>query len=432
MIKVYDLVSDRNKYKELEAKKVLEQFKNPKTYVLDNISYFRQNLIHNPLYEKQYKEDRTSIIPAIQWNKASNSEHTGFIYFDFDFDSYEISVSEKKRLLEDWNELIYSCWISLSGTGLGVLFKTDRKLKSQTEFLKVYDFLNKHFQQNNFNSDPKRRDFSSVNFISYDPDIYINEDSMLFVDVILKECELEEKELIREKKETVAEVQRKRFESVLILKSQFGWNVKEYVKEKPNSKPYYSVNLFAKIKVGNRGNTYSAVATKLLRLNPQVEKLKEIKKLIIWLNENKAEKPWDKKELENFLSGIENLKSNKIQNENKMLIKNPTYHQTLRMLGELGKLNIKSMEQTIVSVVTKANKELQINKAIKSGAKTLNEIHLKTKISKSTIMKYFKTQGKEYSELLEISNIKDVVQQINEFIHELILENEENLKKDEI
>ncbi|OJV55584.1 MAG: hypothetical protein BGO31_19710 [Bacteroidetes bacterium 43-16] len=425
MIIQYPKVSNRNEFTQHTADDILSLIKSPKQYVLEAIRYFRYTLSHNPLYKANYKKERIDNVPAIQWNKTQAGDSSSFIYFDFDYSSVDEALSAQERFIKNWGGGIYACWKSLSGTGLGVLFQSDSEINEE-QFLKLYDWLTEELKKEGFNPDPKRRDFSSVNFLSYDADIVIKRNSIKTKDIL---ADWEEKQLSnsKERKETLAEKQHKEFSSTLILKSQYGWRPKEYIKAKAKDAKHLEINFFASIKVGNRGNTYSAVATKLFRLNPQPEKLNEIKKVIVWLNNNRAEKPWDNTEVQHFVDNIEIHKKGKAISSKKVVIKNPTYSELLNVFDQVNKINLKSMEQTIVNIVQRADNELKINKAVKGGAKTLNDIYKNTGISKTTITKYYKSQGKQYSEQLAISDVKDVVKQLNEFIHELIQANNEAL-----
>lgn len=424
MITYYNLIDER-KPQSTTIDEALSWIKQSK--YSESVAYFRQQLSFNRLYtDAQYKEDRKKVLPALQWNSNTESG-SGFVYIDIDLPSIEDATKAKAYFTTEWKDNLYACWYSVSRKGLGLLFATTEKIENANDFKIVWQALADAIIECGYTPDPKTKDFNRVNYLSFDPDVFINSST----NVDIKEIYAEHAKTLlsesKERKETLAEKQRKEISNTLILKSQYGWRPKEYIKAKAKDARHLEVNLFTPINVGNRGNTYAAIATKLFRLNPQPEKLTEIKKLIVWLNSYKAVKPWEDSEIQNFVENIENHKKGKAISSKKVVIKNPTFKPVLDVLEVKGQVNIKSMEQTIVDIVNRADKELKINIAVKGGAKTLNDIHKKTGISKTTITGYFKSQGKQYSEQLTISDVKDVVKQLNEFIHELIKANNEAL-----
>lgn len=421
MITYYNLIDDR-KPQHIAADKAIGWIKqSPWT---ERITFLRYHLSEIPNYTKAlYKEDRKKLLPVIQWN-SNEDQGTGFVYIDIDCASIEEAKKAKHFFTTEWKDNLYACWYSVSKRGLGLLFATTEQIENANDFKIVWQAIADEIIKCGFMPDTKTKDFNRVNYLSYDPELFVNTETQVNIKIIYAESALKDS---KERKETLAEKQRKEFSNNLILKSQYGWRPKEYIKAKAKDTKHLEVNLFSPIKVGNRGNTYSAVATKLFRLNTQPEKLNEIKKVIVWLNNNRAEKPWDNTEIQHFVDNIEIHKKGKAISSKKVVIKNPTYSELLNVFDQVNKINLKSMEQTIVNIVQRADNELKINKAVKGGAKTLNDIYKKTGISKTTITKYYKSQGKQYSEQLAISDVKDVVKQLNEFIHELIQANNEAL-----
>lgn len=101
----------------------------------------------------------------------SLSEHSKFVPFDID------DIDDIPKYKEDAKKdpYIYALWVSPSGTGLHGLIKIadgTRHEEHYTALLKRYPVF-----------DPTARNPSRILFMSYDPDIYINEDSKTFFEV---------------------------------------------------------------------------------------------------------------------------------------------------------------------------------------------------------------------------------------------------------
>jgi len=137
-------------------------------------------------------------LPAIcfsgKFNKRADTsliEHSGLICLDFD--GYEKS----KQLLEDKemlskNKYVYSVFISPSGNGLKVLVKIPADAENHTNY---FNSLEKYFNSPYF--DKTSKNLSRVCYESYDPLIYVNENSSTW-DVI-EEAEYTEVSKYRDK-----------------------------------------------------------------------------------------------------------------------------------------------------------------------------------------------------------------------------------------
>lgn len=104
----------------------------------------------------------------------SLSQHSKFVCFDID----DVDI-EKYKAEAYKDEYIYALWTSPSGKGLHGLIKIADGTKHEghyTALLRRYPVF-----------DPTARNPSRVLFFSYDPDIYINENSKVFFDVAEKE-----------------------------------------------------------------------------------------------------------------------------------------------------------------------------------------------------------------------------------------------------
>lgn len=104
---------------------------------------------------------------------AGLSAHSGFISMDLDNLGNEV---EGVRQLLASDPYVYSCFTSVSGTGLCVLFKINPE-KHRESFDGIADYLIKQYQ---LITDPSGKDVSRPRYVSFDPDIHINTESLTF------------------------------------------------------------------------------------------------------------------------------------------------------------------------------------------------------------------------------------------------------------
>jgi len=104
-------------------------------------------------------------------NDASISEHSGLICLDFDdYKNNKELLQEKERLCKD--KYVLSVFISPSGKGLKVIVKIPKDIDQHKNY---FNSLQKHFKSPNF--DKTCKNISRVCYESFDPLIYINENS---------------------------------------------------------------------------------------------------------------------------------------------------------------------------------------------------------------------------------------------------------------
>ena len=133
---------------------------------------------------KPERQELKKLLPAICFSGTFNKrtdvsllQHSGLICLDFD------GYTKQKELLQDKenlskNKYVFSVFISPSGNGLKVLVKIPADAENHTSF---FNSLEKHFNSPYF--DKTSKNLSRVCYESYDPLIYVNENSSIW-DVI--------------------------------------------------------------------------------------------------------------------------------------------------------------------------------------------------------------------------------------------------------
>jgi len=100
--------------------------------------------------------------------------HSGFLHIDFDkVDNLEKSMEILKKDL-----FSFSVFLSPSGNGIKVLVKISN---NKIEHSKCFKSLEKYYQKEyDLKIDPQCKDITRAMFLSYDPDIFVNENSEVF------------------------------------------------------------------------------------------------------------------------------------------------------------------------------------------------------------------------------------------------------------
>lgn len=159
----------------------LERIKQGKSK--DKIEWLRS------LSSKEYDKNKSQL-PGVCFNGvfeyrsiAGIKEHSGLIVLDFDkFESMEDTIDFKNSICDD--KYIFACWISPSGTGIKALVKIPAEINNHKEYFKA---LKKHYNHPNW--DDSGSDVSRFCFESYDPDLFLNENSLTWERIEIPEVE---------------------------------------------------------------------------------------------------------------------------------------------------------------------------------------------------------------------------------------------------
>lgn len=133
--------------------------------------------------DKDKRNDIKRRLPAICWSGTFThradialQDHSGLVCLDFDnYDCLEDRDLDKKTF--SGNPFVYACFVSPSNNGLKVIVKIPNisaNHRSHFKALKIY-FNNEHFDDSCINE-------SRVCYSSCDADIYVNEDSKVFIE----------------------------------------------------------------------------------------------------------------------------------------------------------------------------------------------------------------------------------------------------------
>ena len=114
---------------------------------------------------------------------AGIKEHSGLIILDFDkFETEQDAIDFRNSISDDI--YIFSSWISPSGKGVKALVKIPAEIENHKEYFKA---LKNYY--NHANWDDSGSDVSRFCFESYDPDLFLNENSIIWDKTILPEVE---------------------------------------------------------------------------------------------------------------------------------------------------------------------------------------------------------------------------------------------------
>jgi hypothetical protein len=109
-------------------------------------------------------------------------EYNGLICLDIDHVEDPAALKQKVAAI-DW---VTSAFITPSGKGLKVLVQTQGTTDNykQTEELVAHAF----FEATGINRDSRAKDIARIQFVSYDPEIYINVNALVFNQELYKSC----------------------------------------------------------------------------------------------------------------------------------------------------------------------------------------------------------------------------------------------------
>jgi len=167
-----------------DIKDTAQPFYRDVSVIIDRIREGATQEIVRAIRSEKDKEERNRLkqsLPAVCFsgkftkrNDASILQHSGLICLDFDgYENDKLLLEEKEKITKD--RYTYAVFISPSGLGLKVLVKIPAEVENHKNF---FNSLEKHFDSPYF--DKTCKNVSRVCYESYDPLIYVNEQSSVF------------------------------------------------------------------------------------------------------------------------------------------------------------------------------------------------------------------------------------------------------------
>jgi len=162
--------------------------------------------------DKTKRDTLKKKLPAVTWsgtfgqrNAKNLLEYSNIICIDID----KLSESELLRIddILSINDFVYAYFVSPSGNGFKILFKTSVPYLPYTQHQKIFICIENYFKNNfDIEVDTSGKDVNRLCFLSYDEHLYINENcTILDVDFVEK---YEPKKEITEKKPTTKTVKK--------------------------------------------------------------------------------------------------------------------------------------------------------------------------------------------------------------------------------
>lgn len=216
---------------------------------------------------------------------------TGFIYIDLD-GTTELDLT---------NPLIFSSWISLSAKGRGVLVRVNNL--SLDNFKDTYEAISKELGIVSDNDAGKATQF---NVISYDPEPYINNNSITYeAKEVIKATPTSLEYNIRERKDTYDLGGKHRVSYDNIHNIDFG--DKDYIIFEDEKELIAKLWIPPVIHSGTRNNIISSICSQCKYLNPLMDS-ENFKRFILNINRSRCNPPLEDKEVLQIITKTEKSK----------------------------------------------------------------------------------------------------------------------------
>jgi predicted P-loop ATPase len=171
IISLYPVITDTKNGKDISIETFLQQVKDGRW--IDDIIDLRSKKTDEERKKAKSKLPYVTISGQFkERNEMGIVKHSGFLCIDID--NLGDSVHDAKAELASDN-YFHAVFISCSGNGLCAIAKINPKAH-----LESFNFLSEHlYTKYNINIDEKCKDISRPRFVTYDPEIHINENSQL-------------------------------------------------------------------------------------------------------------------------------------------------------------------------------------------------------------------------------------------------------------
>lgn len=361
---------------EIDIYDFIESIKTPNPNLRIEIEKAREYIYHD---EKDKYVQLKETLPCFSLNFSFNQKKknsnikspTGLIYIDID-NGIEIDLD---------NRYIFAAWKSLSGLGRGVLVKVNGL--TLNNFKKTYFDISREL---NIVADKYAAKATQYNIHSYDKDIYINEDSLIWY---AKEDNKTPITL------TYREKKRKDIKALGVNPKILYNNINdldfgdsEYLFFPEEKEAIAQAFIPPRIYLGQRNQILSAIAFQIRALNPELP-IEDYKRFILNINSSRCTEPLKENEVLGIASKVLNNESlEPIYNKPRRIIFNPNLNITNEKKRKitnkyLGQLRVKRTKFEI--------KECLENWDFDNlGKVTQKKLALETRKNIKTIEKYYK------------------------------------------
>ena len=166
-------------------------YHSPISFVLDRIKDGNSKEPCEQIRAESDKKKRNELkkeLPSILFSGNFNNrrkgaepiQHSGFIIIDIDDIQPDKLATEKSLICQ--SEYVYSCFLSPSGNGFKVLVKIPADIKRHGDYFRGLEAY--FYNALGIEIDKSGKNINRVCYESYDPDIFINEKSLIFFELI--------------------------------------------------------------------------------------------------------------------------------------------------------------------------------------------------------------------------------------------------------
>lgn len=374
---------------------------------------------------KQYKKKLINITPncLVKYRSFKTDEDfnrnficsSGYIYFDID--SINDVESYKLYFIEKYGDIVSMVSKSSSCGGLNVLIKISNQITSKDQFFQVWDKIRLTILKDE-KVDLICKDFGRSMFISFDPDVFVNYENEITVDVNLyndnnsNNIRLKNKKSVKQPISYEGGINRLNytfsdlpnyFQVISKIKIKTTINVINSIIDY-NPIEYVDITFPNPIKDGTKHSIYTVIIHKLIYLNPDIE-IKYLFSYLNFINNHFASPPMEYRELNRLFNHVYNITQIEEYKFEYKRIKNFHFNPSIKMDKEIKK-----------SIINDLNGKLKINCSIEKiqsarcqleleGMKvTQKEVSKISGLSLRTVKTHYRKSPIDINELVDLYN----------------------------
>jgi hypothetical protein len=354
---------------------------------VDKITQIRTRRINGDSSYKQLKEQLPNITPNCMVSKrvlngenfnANFLQASGYIYFDFDIKNAE---EYKKYFIEKYGDKTSFVCLSASKGGIATLFKVKNPITNDN-----FEVIRNYIIDNILSGEPIDKNAGGIGramFISHDPDVYVNFENEIEIELADAPVKPPEKEGKQSNSSTFFTNRLNSPFSVLSIDKVYEklhtCTQVEVLNPIVDFKPVEFVEVYIPevIKDGTKHTIYQSMIHHLVHLNPDIEK-EYIFSFLFYVNNRFAKPKMDRKELIRFFNlvynGIKKTGTMKYQQKTKQVHFNENYDlSTKEKLQIANTLNGYQRRNISIRKIQEAKHELK-QSGRKSNQKNIAEI----------------------------------------------------------